>query len=101
MAVGRESICRLADLAALEVDREAADLLAREIAAIVEFVSQIDEVDAIAECCGSEGHRARSKLRLREDAPSAAERGIAPSEFAPQFKNGFFLAPSPELLGEE
>lgn len=98
--VGSDEIERLADLAGLDVDRSELGPLAREIAEIIQYVSQIE---ATAEPGGFhqvDTSDCGSGVPLRRDEADRSAHVIDPTKFAPDFQYGFFIVPRPESIGE-
>ena len=91
MAVTREDVLHIAELARLGVDSARADELTTELSAILahmEVLSQVDTttVPATAEV-GAEG----TPLRSDTGVPPLMERTL--ESFAPAMRDGFFIVP--------
>lgn len=88
MSVTRADVERIAELAALEVDEASLPTLTRQIAGILEYVSQLEKVQGGAEMPGLS-----YAPGLRADATRPADLAVAPGSIAPSFKDGLFLVP--------
>ncbi len=91
MAVTREQIRRIAQLAELAVDDAAAAELEVQLNRILGYVEQLAEIprDAVADD--------DRKAPLRRDEPSADPLARPPAEWAAAMKGGLFVVPR---LGE-
>jgi aspartyl-tRNA(Asn)/glutamyl-tRNA(Gln) amidotransferase subunit C len=91
MSVTHEEVQRIARLAELEVGEDALPLLAEQMTRILEYVAQINAVPA------SEGVKpfvpGPDAVRFRADEVKPAPLAFGPAEFAPAFRDGFFLVP--------
>ena len=91
MSVTHEEVQRIARLAELEVGEDALPLLAEQMSRILEYVAQINAVPA------TEGVKpfvpGPDAVRFRPDEVKPAPLAFGPAEFAPAFKDGFFLVP--------
>jgi aspartyl/glutamyl-tRNA(Asn/Gln) amidotransferase C subunit len=87
-SITRADIRKIADLAALHVDEEAAARLELELRRILDYVGQLNELpqDGAAEI-------PRPAARLRRDEPSADPLSRPPSAWAPGFQDGLFVVP--------
>ena len=91
MAVTREDVLHIAELARLGVSSERADALTRELSAILAHMEVLSQVDtsSVAPTSGVSG----GGTPLRPDA------GVAPAmigtleSFAPSMRDGFFIVP--------
>ena len=99
MSVSRPDIEHIARLATLAVDDAALAELTRQIADILEYVAQLEQVpydDAAA------GHRVGpTHLQLREDVVNPIKLTLPVGELAPEFEEGFFLVPKVAGLGHD
>jgi aspartyl-tRNA(Asn)/glutamyl-tRNA(Gln) amidotransferase subunit C len=91
MAIRREEVERIAELARLELAPEHAERMTRELSAVLDFVATLDRLD-LAGC--EPVTLAPEGAPLREDVPDDrrldAERATAG---APAAEHGFFLVP--------
>ena len=91
MSVSDEDVRKIARLAELDVSEDALPLLAEQMSRILDYVAQINAVAA------SEGVRpfvpGPDAVRFRADEVKPAPLAFGPAEFAPAFKDGFFLVP--------
>lgn len=91
MAVTREDVLHIAQLARLGVDAERADELTRELSAILahmEVLSQVDTGGVVpASGVGAGG------TPLRPDVGVAPEMSGTLESFAPSMRDGFFIVP--------
>jgi len=91
MSVSREEVEKVARLAELHVDAAAVASLAEEMSRILEYVAQLAAVPV--------GDGARSftpgpeAIRLRADEVRPWPLAVPPAEFAPAFREGFFIVP--------
>jgi aspartyl/glutamyl-tRNA(Asn/Gln) amidotransferase C subunit len=91
-SITRADIRKIADLAELHVDDEAAARLEQELRRILDYVEQLNELPKD----GATGIP-RPAARLRRDEPSADPLAHPPAEWAPAFTDGLFVVPR---LGE-
>ena len=91
MSVTREEVLRIAQLAELDVDEEQLPALAEQMSRILDYVAQLAAVPA------SETLRpyvpGPDAIRFRADEVNPAPLASGPGEFAPAFKEGFFIVP--------
>lgn len=91
MSVTREEVLRIAQLAELDVDEDALPALAEQMSRILDYVAQLAAVPA------SENLRpyvpGPDAIRFRADEVNPAPLARGPGEFAPAFKEGFFIVP--------
>ena len=91
MAVTREDVLHIADLARLGVDAARADALTRELSAILEHMEVLSQVDtsqiALAAGVGSGGTPLRPDDRVAPLMEGTLE------SFAPSMRDGFFIVP--------
>lgn len=91
MSVTPEEVRQIARLAELSVDEEHIDDLAAQMSRIVDYIAQLSQVS------GGENLKpfipGPDAIRLRADvvAPQPLEGKL--SDFAPAFREGFFLVP--------
>ena len=98
MTVSRETVQRIAALAALAVPDDDLDAIAGDLTAILDLIRQLgDAIDVDAP-----GHEpGRSAAPLREDTVTPSGLNAPPQEFAAEFAEGFFVAPRPPGVGSE
>jgi len=91
MSVTRDEVLRIAQLAELDVDEETLPELADQMSRIIDYVAQLSGVPA------NGGVRAfvpgPDAIRFRPDEVNPAPLAVGPDEFAPAFKEGFFVVP--------
>jgi aspartyl-tRNA(Asn)/glutamyl-tRNA(Gln) amidotransferase subunit C len=91
MAIQREELARIAELARLEVPEARRDEMCRQLSAVLEFAASLQKMD-LAGCEPSVF--APADAPLRDDVPNGrrlgAERATA---LAPDAEAGFFLVP--------
>jgi len=91
MSVSREEALRIAQLAELDVDDTALPELAEQMSRIIDYVAQLSAVPANgtvkAFVPGPDA------IRFRADEVNPAPLAFGPAEFAPAFKEGFFVVP--------
>ena len=91
MAVTREDVLHIADLARLGVDGPRADELTKELSAILAHMEVLSQVDT-STVSGSTGV-------VTEGTPLRPDVGVAPllesalESFAPAMRDGFFIVP--------
>ena len=91
MSIGRDEVLHAARLAEIAVDEGELESLVAQMARIVSYVEQLDEVpdDDVARPYAS----GPAEVRLREDVVRPAALAHPVSEMAPEFDSGFFLVP--------
>ena len=93
MSVTREEVLRIAQLAELDVDAETLPELSDHMTRIIDYVAQLSAVPAN----GGGGVKAfvpgPDAIRFRSDEVSPAPLAAGPAQFAPAFKEGFFVVP--------
>lgn len=91
MAVTRDDVLHIADLARLAVDQSRADALTAELSAILAHMEVLSQVDTTSVSptagVGSGG------TPLRPDARSAPLMEGTLGSFAPAMRDGFFIVP--------
>jgi aspartyl-tRNA(Asn)/glutamyl-tRNA(Gln) amidotransferase subunit C len=91
MSVSRDEVLRIAQLAELDVEDEALPELAEQMSRIIDYVAQLSGVPA------NGGLRVfvpgPDAIRFRPDEVNPAPLASGPAEFAPAFKEGFFVVP--------
>ena len=91
MSVSREEVLKIAQLAELEVEEATLPALAEQMSRILEYVAQISGVAA------SEAVKpfipGPDAVRFRPDEVKPIPLAFGPDQFAPSFKEGFFLVP--------
>lgn len=91
MSVTRDEVLRIAQLAELDVAEDALPTLAEQMSRILDYVAQLSAVPA------SEGVRpfvpGPDAIRFRADDVNPTPLAAKPEQFAPVFKDGFFIVP--------
>jgi aspartyl-tRNA(Asn)/glutamyl-tRNA(Gln) amidotransferase subunit C len=91
MSVSRDEVLRIAELAELDVDEETLPELAEQMSRIIDYVAQLSAVPA------NGGVKmfvpGPDAIRFRADEVNPAPLAFGPAEFAPAFKEGFFVVP--------
>jgi aspartyl-tRNA(Asn)/glutamyl-tRNA(Gln) amidotransferase subunit C len=91
VAVTREDVLHIAELARLGIDGERVDHLTRELSAILAHMEVLSQVDTsavpITAGIGAEG------TPLRPDVTVAPPMSRALESFAPSMRDGFFIVP--------
>jgi len=91
MTVSREEVLKIAQLAELDVDEEALAALTEQISQILEYVARISASGASES--GKPFVPGPDAARFRPDEVRPAALVFGPPEFAPAFRDGFFLVP--------
>lgn len=98
MSVSREDVLRIAQLAELDVDEAALAPLVEQMSRIIDYVAQLSAVPA------SDTLRpfvpGPDAIRFRADEVNPIPLTIPPADFAPAFKEGFFVVPKLGQFGE-
>jgi aspartyl-tRNA(Asn)/glutamyl-tRNA(Gln) amidotransferase subunit C len=91
MSVTRDEVLRIAQLAELDVDEDTLPELAAQMSRILDYVAQLSAVAAN----GSVKNfvPGPDAIRFRADEVNPAPLAFGPDEFAPAFKEGFFVVP--------
>jgi aspartyl-tRNA(Asn)/glutamyl-tRNA(Gln) amidotransferase subunit C len=91
MSVSRDEVLRIAQLAELDVEDDALPELAEHMSRIIDYVAQLGTVPA------NGGVKAfvpgPDAIRFRADEVNPTPLAVGPDEFAPAFKEGFFVVP--------
>ncbi|MGH7675006.1 MAG: Asp-tRNA(Asn)/Glu-tRNA(Gln) amidotransferase subunit GatC [Gemmatimonadales bacterium] len=91
MSVSRDEVLRIARLAELAVDDDALPTLVEHLSRILDYVAQLNAVP------GGEGVKpfvpGPDTIRFRADEVKPWPLALGPAEFAPAFRNGFFVVP--------
>ena len=91
MSVTREEVLRIAQLAELDVDEDTLQELSDHMTRIIDYVAQLSAVPA------NGGVKVfvpgPDAIRFRLDEVNPAPLAVSPAEFAPAFKEGFFVVP--------
>jgi len=91
MSVSRDEVLRIAQLAELDVDEEALSTLAEQMSRILDYAAQLSAVPANGTMkCFVPGP---AEIRFRADKVTPSGLAFGPAEFAPAFKEGFFVVP--------
>jgi aspartyl-tRNA(Asn)/glutamyl-tRNA(Gln) amidotransferase subunit C len=91
MSVSREEALRIAQLAELDVDEAALPELAEQMSRIIDYVAQLSAVPANGAM--KTFVPGPDAIRFRADEVHPAPLAFGPAEFAPAFKEGFFVVP--------
>lgn len=97
MTIRREDVERVVRLAALAVDVDTLPALTRQIAGILEYVSQLEQLDLPVEGAVWLGKTPPQPPRADEVQPPDLQRPL--NTLAPSFREGLFLVP--KVLGLE
>ena len=91
MAIRREEVERVAELARLEIPADRLDLVAGTLSKVLDFIARLEELDLSASEAGAaEG----SGAGLREDRANGRRLGAQEAtRGAPEAEDGFFLVP--------
>jgi len=88
--IDRETVLKVAHLARLELTEEEVELFSKQLADILEFVNQMNEVN-------TEGVEPfvldYGETPLREDLPGETLPREEIEKNAPEFENGYFVVP--------
>jgi len=91
MSVTRDDVLRIAQLAELEVEEDGLPALVDQMSRILEYIAQLSAAT------GSNGLRpfvpGPDAIRFRPDELKPWPLAFGPEEFAPAFKDGFFVVP--------
>ena len=91
MSVSREDVLKIAELAELKVDEEGVAELVEQMSRILEYIAQLGAA------VGADGARpfipGPDAVRFRPDEVKPIPLAFGPDEFAPAFREGFFLVP--------
>lgn len=91
MSVTRDEVLRIARLAELDVDEEALPELAEQMSRILDYVAQLSAVPANGTV--KVFVPGPDAIRFRADEVNPQPLAFGPDEFAPAFKEGFFVVP--------
>ena len=91
MAVTREDVLHIAELARLGIDSARADALTRELSAILQHMDVLSQVDTSH--VGQNGDAASAGTPLRSDDREAPLMEGSLESIAPSMRDGFFLVP--------
>ena len=91
MAIRREEVERIAELARLRLSPERLDVMAGQLSSVLDFVATLNQLDL----SGSEpGTFASPERALREDVVNGRRLGAdAATREAPESEGGFFVVP--------
>ena len=90
MAIRREEVERIAELARLELPPERLDAVAGQLSRVLDFVARLESL----ELDGDEGEGSGSADALREDRANGRRLGAElATRGAPEAEHGFFLVP--------
>jgi aspartyl-tRNA(Asn)/glutamyl-tRNA(Gln) amidotransferase subunit C len=99
MTLSRRDVERIAQLTALHVDEQALAELTRQIARIIEYVSQLEAVDTGSDQAVWLGKEPPQSLRPDEARPPDLQRDL--QSFAPAFREGLFVVPRLAAMEDE
>ena len=91
MSVSREDVLRIARLAELDVDEETLPELAEQMSRILDYVAQLSAVPANGAL--KVFVPGPDAIRFRADEVNPPPLAFGPADFAPAFKEGFFVVP--------
>ena len=91
MAVTREDVLHIAELARLGVDDERADALTKELSAILAHMEVLSQVDTAAVHATTGIGPGGTPLRPDVGVPPEMDRPL--QSFAPAMRDGFFIVP--------
>jgi aspartyl-tRNA(Asn)/glutamyl-tRNA(Gln) amidotransferase subunit C len=91
MSIGRKEVLHVARLAELAVSEEDLPRLTEQLARIVGYVEQLNQVSASEEAPAFLAGPAQ--VALREDKVDPVPLQRTPAEIAPEFMHGFFSVP--------
>jgi len=99
VSVSREEVRRIAELARLRLTEAEAEALGRDLNDILEYMDTLSSVslDEAEVPDPAQGRAPERGPGERQPDPMAAP----PSRYAPDFRDGFFVVPSPPSLGTE
>jgi aspartyl-tRNA(Asn)/glutamyl-tRNA(Gln) amidotransferase subunit C len=99
MTIGRDQVLHAARLAEIAVADSELDELVAQMARIVAYVEQLDEVSDDETAMPYVG--GPSEMRLREDVVRPEPLAHPVSGMAPEFAQGFFLVPRRGTMDDE
>lgn len=99
MSVSRDEVARIAALAAMRVDDDAMPELVRQMTRILDYVSQLAEVDA-GTLSAFRPQSNGEPQALRADVVMRHEPPLTPRDFAPDMRDGLFIVPRVGGFGE-
>jgi aspartyl/glutamyl-tRNA(Asn/Gln) amidotransferase C subunit len=91
LSIGRNEVRHAARLAELALGEGELDRLVDQMNRIVDYVAQLDRVPA--DRMAQPFLPGPAAAALREDVPDPVPLAHPPAEFAPEFRDGFFLVP--------
>ena len=91
MSVTGDEVLRIARLAELDVEDEGVPELADQMSRILDYVAQLSAVPANGTV--KVFVPGPDAIRFRADEVNPAPLAIPPADFAPAFKEGFFVVP--------
>jgi len=91
MSVSREEVLRIAQLAELDVEEEGLPTLAEQMSRILDYAAQLSAVPANGTV--KVFVPGPDAIRFRADEVTPSGLAFGPEEFAPDFKEGFFVVP--------
>lgn len=93
MSVEREEVLRIAALARLRLEDDALERMTGDLNSILEHVSELEGLEAEPVGSAAEPEPVPS-TRAREET-DGDETKLDPAEFAPAWRDGFFVVPPP------
>ena len=99
MSIGPDQVRHVARLAELAVPEGELDRLVQQLNRIVEYVAQLELLQADAEL--EPFLPGPHQVPLREDEPGSVRLARPPAELAPEFAEGFFLVPRHEAMEDQ
>jgi aspartyl-tRNA(Asn)/glutamyl-tRNA(Gln) amidotransferase subunit C len=91
MAITREDVLHIADLARLGVDSARADELTRELSSILGHMEVLSQVDTASVTPAAGVGAGGTPLRADDRVAPLMERAL--ESFAPSMRDGFFIVP--------
>ena len=91
MSVSRDDVLRIAQLAELDVADEALAEMADQMSRILDYVAQLSAIPTNGSV--KTFVPGPDAIRFRADEVAPAPLAFGPEEFAPAFKEGFFVVP--------
>lgn len=93
MSVSREEVLRIAQLAELDVDEDGLPDLVAQMSRIIDYVAQLSAVPSNGGGNLKVFVPGPDAVRFRPDEVNPPPLAFGPAEFAPAFKEGFFVVP--------
>ncbi|HSM16896.1 MAG TPA: Asp-tRNA(Asn)/Glu-tRNA(Gln) amidotransferase subunit GatC [Gemmatimonadales bacterium] len=99
MRITREEVLHIAKLAELQIPDAELERVTDELCRICDYVDQLNEVPIPSQA--DPFAPGPGRVGLREDIVRPTRLAHAPSAFAPEFVDGFFLVPKLDGMEEE